>query len=552
MDESHYSIDNEHVQGQVIGDHPVVIQHFHGLETTSTQPQQPKRAWNIPYRQNPYFTGREKVLQTLHERLTTTRANALTQPQAISGLGGIGKTQVAVEYAYRHRNDYHYILWVNAATREDIVKSFSELAELLNLPVKDEQDQNKVVNAVGRWFSAHDGWLAIFDNADDLHLAEEYLPAGSSGHLLITTRHQQPGAFPDCIDIDTMTRDEGMLLVLRRASLLSSDADLTQARSGDRAEAERIVEAMDGLPLALDQAAAYIQETQCSLADYLPAYQEEQARLLHRRGDSGKDHPSPVATTWSLSFTQVEHKDSIAADLLRACAFLSPDAIPEELFTGGASELGPHLAALQEHPTYLNEAVAVLRRFSLIQREREKQVISIHRLVQAVLLMEMDEPARNTWAERTVRAVNDVFPYVEFKTWSQFERYLPHALMCARNIDTYNLQFAEAARLLNQVAYYLDVRAQYEQAEPLYQRALQISEQVLGPQHPDTATSLNNLAELYRSQGKYEQAEPLFQRALALLERALGNNHPSTKIVRGNYEICVAEAEKRRESIGEP
>jgi hypothetical protein len=148
-------------------------------------------AWNVPYLRNPFFTGREELLKQLHDNLTQNKAAALTQArsrptdsaqaQAIHGLGGIGKTQTAVEYAYRYRDGYKYVLWVNAATRDELSTSCVGLATLLNLPERLEQDQTKIVGAVKQWFTAHDGWLLIVDNADDLAMAGEFLPTGGNG-----------------------------------------------------------------------------------------------------------------------------------------------------------------------------------------------------------------------------------------------------------------------------------------------------------------------------------------------------------------------------------
>ena len=144
--------------------------------------------WNVPYRRNPYFTGREDILKRLAAALRTGNTAALTQPQAISGLGGIGKTQTAVEYAYRYATDYQAVLWVNAATRDTLIASYLDLARMLTLPEKDEQDQTITVQAVKQWLEHHDGWLLLVDNADDLALTEEFFPTGGTGHILLTTR----------------------------------------------------------------------------------------------------------------------------------------------------------------------------------------------------------------------------------------------------------------------------------------------------------------------------------------------------------------------------
>ncbi len=485
--------------------------------------------WNVPYRRNAYFTGREDILKHLADALRTGNTAAVTQPQAISGLGGIGKTQSAVEYAYRYATDYQTVLWVTAATQDTLIASFLDLARLLNLPEKDEQDQTITVQAVKQWLEHHDHWLLIVDNADDLALTEEFLPTAGKGHIILTTRAQAPGTLAERINVEKMDTQEGMLFLLRRAKVLAKEAPLAQASEIDRAASERIVTAMDGLPLALDQAGAYIEETCCSVSAYLSSYRQRQAELLKRRGGTGKEHPEPVATTWSLSFEQVERLNPMSTDLLRVCAFLAADAIPEDLLLEGATELSARLQPLTTDTTRINDALGILQGYSFVKRDPQERTLSIHRLVQEVLKASMDEQTRRAWAERVVKAVNLAFPDVSDVTLRmQCERFLPHALVCTRLIEDYGFEFAEAARLLNQTARYLYRRAQYPQAEPLYQHTLAIYEQQLGPEHPDTANSLNNLAALYNEQGKYEQAEPLLQRALAIREKQLGPEHPST------------------------
>ena len=437
----------------------------------------------MPYRRNRFFTGREELLKHLHDNLTSRKAAALTQ--AISGLGGIGKTQTAVEYAYRYRDDYYAVLWVNAVTRDTLITSFLNLAYRLNLPEKDEQDQNITVQAMKRWLEQHDHWLLIFDNADDLAMAEDFLPLGGEGHILLTTRAQAPGTLADGIGVEKMDTEEGMLLLLRRAKVLAIEAPLAQAPPTDRAAAESIVKAMDGLPLALDQAGAYIEETYCGVSAYLVSYRQRQTELLKRRGGTGKEHPEPVATTWSLSFEQVERLNPMAADLLRVCAFLAPDAIPEELLIEGASELGTRIQPLTTDATRINDTLGVLLRYSLVERNTQERTLSIHRLVQVVLKESMNEQTQREWAERTVRAVNLAFPDVtDVKAWERGERYLPHALVCATLIEEYSFECTEASRLLNETAGYLYKHAQYTQAESPLQRALAIREQQLGPEHP--------------------------------------------------------------------
>ncbi len=500
--------------------------------------------WNVPYQRYPLFTGRESLLQGLRAHFANGRPIALNQSQALSGLGGIGKTQLAVEYAYRYRQHYQAVLWARAASRDTLIADFVSMASLLHLPEQADQDQLRVVEALKRWLTQHTGWLLILDNADDLSMVAEFLPAGGEGHVLLTTRAQATGRLATSLPVERMDEEEGTTLLLRRAKLLAASASLSSVAPAMYSQAQAIVRVLDGLPLALDQAGAYIEETGCSLSEYLELYQRRRSRLLARQSSLSSEYPYTVASTWSLSFQQVEQADPAAADLLRLCAFLDPDAIPEAILTEGASFLGPSLDLVAADTLLLHEAIQVLRRFSLLKRDPEAKLLNIHRLVQAVLKDGMDIQVQRQWAERVVRAVNAAFPKVTFAAWPRCQECLPHALACAEFINEYHLAFPEAARLLYHMGWYLEDRGHYAQAEPLLLRALTMREQVLGSEHLDTADILAALAWLYVLQGKYEQARPLYQRALAIREQARGPEHPDTASTLDNLAlVCRVQGE---------
>jgi tetratricopeptide (TPR) repeat protein len=506
--------------------------------------------WTVPYPRNPFFTGREKILEALRAALET-RGRA-----ALNGLGGVGKTQTAAEYAYRHRKEYQSVFWARAESRDTLLPDFVAIATALQLPESTAQKQEEAVTAVERWLEANSGWLLVLDNADDLALARDFIPRDAEGHILLTTRAQVTSVIAERVEIQKMEAAEGALFLLRRAGVIARDAPPSAASEGDRQQAEQISRELGGLALALDQAGAFIEEAPSSLAEYLDFYRSERSKLLAERGELG-DHPS-VSVTFSLAFKKVAEASAAAADLVRVCAFLAPDAIPEEIFREGAAELGENLAKV-ETPVEFAQVLKEAGRHSLIERNPLNKTLDIHRLVQAVVRDGMEKPERRQWAERAVRAVNRSFPDVEFSIWPKCERALPHAQTCAALFDEFGFEFAEAARLFNEAGIYLYERARYAEAEPLYQRALGIMEKALGPAHPNVAQSLNNLAVLYDDQGKYAEAEPLYQRALRIWEKALGPEHPKVATVLENYapllrqtgrESQAAEMEARAKAIG--
>jgi tetratricopeptide (TPR) repeat protein len=485
---------------------------------------------NLPDR-NPFFTGREDVLTQIQEALAE-RGRA-----ALSGLGGVGKTQTAMEYAHRHLAEYANVFWTTADSQKSLVSGYVTIAGLLKLPEAKDKDQTLAEEAVKRWLSSHEGWLLILDNADDLRMARAFLPSGKKGHVILTTQSQAAGAIARRVEIQEMGKEEGALFLLRWAKYLAENALFETAIPADQAEAKAIAAQLDGFPLALDQAGAYIEETSCGLSGYLDLYRNHGPELLRRRGVMASDHPDPVATTWELSFENIEKANPAAAELLRFCAFLHPDGIPEEVFSKGAPELGPVLGPVGSDAFALNSAISEILKYSLLRRDPNARILEIHRLVQAVLKQGMDQAAQRLWAERAVRAVNRAFPKVEFSTRAVCERLLAQAHACAELINQWGFGFPEAARLLNKAGSYLHERGRYTEAEPLYQRALAIREKALGPEHPDVATSLNNLALLSHNQGQYAKAESLYQRALAIREKALGPEHPDVATSLDNLAV---------------
>ncbi len=474
--------------------------------------------WNVPFPRNRYFTGREDILKSLHDALTSERTVALSQ--AISGLGGIGKTQTAIEYAYRYEHEYRAVLWVRA-DKETLVSDFAALAAILDLAAQHERDQSRVAEAVRRWLQTHGSWLLIFDNADDLALISRYLPGQGRGAVLLTTRAQATGPYiQQKIEMEEMSRKDGIDFLLHRK--YGDKAQRPSADSQEREEVGQIWEQMKGLPLALDQAAAYLEETGCSFSDYLDMYKTHRKDLLTRRGGTTGDHPESVAATWLMALKKIERDRHAAAQLLRFCAFLHPDTIPESLFIKGKDALWPVLRRTASDTFAWNEAIAELHKYSLLKRDDKEKILRMHRLVQAVVKDDMPQKAAREWAERAVRVVDAAFPGPEPGFWPQCELLLPHALLAARHIEEYNILREEAGNLLYRMASYLQERARYAEAEPLYQRALSIREQMLGSEHPQVAIARSGLAELYRKQGTYELSEPLFLRALHIWEQQRG------------------------------
>ena len=531
----------------------------------SPLPASSEPVWSVPFARNPFFTGREQELTYLYEQLHQRHTVAVGQTQSISGLGGIGKTQLAVEYAYRHRREYTYVLWARAESIEALNASYAACAAQLDLPEQHAQEQDIVVQAVKTWFQKHRSWLFILDSADEPGILVPFLPSSDNGHLLLTTRAADLTSLgmglTHSLAMDPLPPEQSAYFLLQRAHLLALHAPLDASSSLDYASALQIAHELGNLPLALDQAGAYLAATGTSLPAYLSLYQQHRPALLKENRNHA--YTASVATTWNLSFVGVEEKAPAAAELLRVCALLDLDAIPEEILTRGAEFLGPVLSPVATDNYLLSLIIEALYSYSLVRRIPGESTLTIHRLVQAVLRDLMGEAEQQRWAERAMLAVNAAFPDTAHGNWSQCERLLPSALAAIELIERYQLSSAAAGRLLYQTALYLQnrPRPRYTQAEPLYQskeserdadvshmlnnlahlyqrqetevqadpplhlHALGVLEQLLGLDYADLAP-LSGLAELYREQGKYALSEELYRQSLHVLEQQLGSEHP--------------------------
>lgn len=528
--------------------------------------------WMLPYLRNVYFTGREDILHNLHTVLQRREVAAVSQPEAcaVSGLGGIGKTQTAVEYAYRYGKDYDLVLWVLADSRTTLVSHLAGLASHFGVGQQGETDQYRLARAVKGHLETQEEqvWLLILDNVEDLQVVQEFLPTRGNGAVLLTTRLPDVGTAIRKLELDTLTREEGVQFLQARLGAGAAQGQHVFT-AAERQAAEHLWTLLGGLPLALDQAAAFVQETGYSLAEYLTLFQHASGALLRRRGQQATEHLESVAVTFELAWKQVHQLSPAAADLLRLCAFLAPDAIPEEVFTEQEALLPPALREALKPPVGWQEALVVLRRYSLLGRQAKTKTLTVHRLVQAVLREELDSEMQHTWAERVVHLVDAAFPDGSFATWDRCERLIPHVLVCVDHVKKWQLASEEVGHLfhrageyfalcarygealaltqqalsirehvlvsphpdvassLNNVGYIYNELGRHKEALTVYQQALAIREQTLEPTHPDRTESLNNLAEVYRNLGRYAEALPLYQQALAMREQTLGPNDPN-------------------------
>jgi tetratricopeptide (TPR) repeat protein len=542
-------------QVQVDGDRAQVIGENSGLAigtliVQAMSPSAPRLEtfFGIPYRRNPYFTGRAEILEKLHGQLSQN------QVQAISGLGGMGKTQMALEYAYRcyysNPRIYDWVLWVRADTEVNLASDFANLAGQLQLPAAQLKPEEQI-SAVKQWLATHNRWLLIFDNADRPEWLESFLPINPEGRVLLTSRHSVFDLLgvTKPLTLDVLTDNEAVDFLFKRV-------DRDRAADHEGAAIELATE-LGNLPLALEQAGAFILRKNYLFPLYLKTYRKRCLEQLEKVKPQIGNYPASVLTTWSLNFQAVEAANATSADVLRLSAMVSPDAIPYRLLMQGAEHLGEQLAAqlqvddVDEAVMAIADLLEPLSQYSLIQWEPEHERYSIHRMVQAVVRDGMTEETQQLWVTRMVNALDAAFPkVVEYEEWDVCAQFLPHALIV---IDRANGQAYESlvfARLLTHTAYYLSDQVRYNEAEPLLRKSLEIRKQLSVPVHPDVAASLHTLALLYRDQGRYSKAEPLYSESLEMRKQLFGEAHPD--VAASLHNLGIFYLDQGRYSEAEP
>jgi tetratricopeptide (TPR) repeat protein len=466
--------------------------------------------WNVPFLRNPLFTGRDDQLKALRAQLQA--GDGAARRVVITGLGGGGKTQLAVEYAYRHTGDYDLVWWVRAATPASLLGDYTALAAKLD--VAEDAAQDVTAAAVRAKLERQAGWLLIFDNAEVPTRLAKLLPQGGGGQVLVTSRRAddwRPLATP--IGLDVLPTPQAARFLLAR----------TDER--DEAAATRLAGTLGGLPLALEQAGALIAQSGgvLSLAGYQAQFEQRSRELLGRGRPYSYAHT--VDTTWELSLKPLRRQAPSTVELLTLAAFLGPDDLPWSLLSEHADQLPAVLAAAARDPVALGETVAALRRYSLVKTVGDG--LAVHRLLQTVVREDLDSAGQQAWAGVAVRLLHAALPRKaeDVRAWPAYQRLLPHALAAVEHAQRLGAELVEAGWLVNRAGNYAWGRGQYTQAKAYLQQAMAVHEQALGAADPAVATDRRDLAGVLWSMGDYTAARPQVEQALAIHERTLGPDH---------------------------
>jgi tetratricopeptide (TPR) repeat protein len=475
------------------------------------------RICNTPHR-NPQFIGRQEMLASLHVAMTQPSPGGV-QTHVLYGSPGIGKSQLALEYAHRYAPDFDLVWWIEAETAAAIPPAFARLDHELRPRdggrVDPRADEQIVIENVFDDLSRRDRWLLILDHAQSLATVAPYLPARGAGRILITSRNpnwHERVASP--LKVDVFPPEDAVAFLLRRTG------------SSDRASATTLAAELGNLPLALEQAAAYMSRSSKSVADYLSLFDRRRDQLLARGEPIG--YSGTVDTTVQLAVEQLH--DAAARALLTWCAFMAADSIPVNLLTAPrALDLLPEeMRPLAKGEIDLDDAIAVLYGSSLLARR--DGVLDVHRLVQTVLRAHLARSEYGAWAELTVRLLFDAFPsalddLAAPSNWPRCEQLLPHIYAAAARAEDAHVATAMTAELLMHLGSYLQYRGEYAEAASLFERALGLMEGDRAGNSLAAAHVLNALGYVRRAGGDVSGARAAHERALRIMHATLPPDH---------------------------
>ncbi|MFD5566967.1 FxSxx-COOH system tetratricopeptide repeat protein [Streptomyces cadmiisoli] len=467
---------------------------------------------NIPPR-NPNFTGRESLLEELHQRLLRERATAVL-PHTLHGMGGVGKSLLAVEYLYRRMGDYDLVWWISAERTAQISLSLVELAPRLGVPTGS--DASSTVTAVLEALRVgvpYANWILVFDNAESPEAVGQFFPAGGPGNILVTSRNPQWASLARPLEVDVFMREESMALLRVRGPEISDE------------DADRLAQALGDLPLAIEQAAAWHAETGMPVDEYLRLLDEKRVDLL--RGTAPLDNQHPVIAAWNISLDQLEAKNPAAYQLLQVCSFFAPEPIARSMFMRmPPSPITPELDAALEDPIRLGQAIRDIGRYSLARFNHRTNSLQMHRLVQAALQFRMTEEDRAAMRHgaHMLLVASDPNDPLNALRWDRYGTLYPHVVVS----EAMGSDETWVRRLVVNEVQYLLRWGDYDSCHELARSAHGEWSARLGAEHPQTLEIARLLGFLQFSMGRYQEAAELNAATLDAYLHSLGPHHQDT------------------------
>ena len=481
---------------------------------------------DIP-RRNKNFTGRLDILTRLKERSADRVMAVLPQrdpdnplPQAVQGYGGVGKTAIAIEFAYRYAADYDVVWWIPADQLSSARGAIVSLAEKLDLDPSSSPEGvdgtiKDVLDALRRGVP-YQRWLLIFDNADNPDHICPLLPGGP-GDVLITSRNHEWQPIVDTISMDVFAREESVEFLLKRVP-----------RGLSAADADRLAEELGDLPLALDQAGALLSESGMSADEYLSELSKHVSRIMDET--TSVDYPMSMTAAWRLSVSTLRAKQPLALELLRCCAFFGPAPIPRGIFPRGAVETGSRVSEVVSDPILLSRAIRMLGRYAMVTVDGTS--LSVHRLIQALIRDDMtpeDREAYRREAQLIMANAAPDNPDLE-ESWPIYEELLPH--VTSDSTELYKSADPKVRDLARRTMRFLYQAGDYPSAQALTERYIEQWRDTFGPDDPDVLRAQRHLGNIQRLIGRYAESYRVTYETLAKSQKVLGEDDATTLTLR--------------------
>ncbi|PRX68996.1 tetratricopeptide repeat protein [Nonomuraea fuscirosea] len=511
-----------------------------GAVTGPRYPGRQPTVLDLPTR-NATFTGRGEVLQRLREQLVGGAQTVVTQTvvtqAALYGLGGVGKTQLAIEYAHRYMADYDVVWWISAEQSELLNGAMANLAVRLGLRVGDNvAEAAQAARDALRRGEPYKRWLLIFDNADNPEELQDYLPGGTSGHVLITSRHRawEQAAVP--LPIDVFTREESLEHLRRRVPSMNDD------------EAGRVAEALGDLPLAIEQAGAWLQETGMDVDEYVETLNDQPAATL-ALGET-LNYPRPVVLTWNVSFDRLRERSPAAVRLLELLSYFAPEPVSLSMLYGDET-----VKCLLKYDDTLRDKIMIgrlvreLSRFALAKVDQRDNSVQVHRLVQAVLRDRMTESEQEDTMHDVHRILLGARPREgdtdDPENWRRFDEIWPH--LTPSQADDCDEE--ETRQLLIDRVRYWWKRGEFERALEMGRRLEERWINKLGNVDRQTLFLRFQMANVLRQQGKYQEACDLDRAIMEDQLNVLPKPHPHTLMTAAGLAADLRALGQLQESL---
>ncbi|MFO0756189.1 MAG: toll/interleukin-1 receptor domain-containing protein [Byssovorax sp.] len=488
------------------------------------------RPFCVPPFANRFYPIREAVLDELHRRFNEDPDAPMPRLACICGFGGTGKTHTALHYAHRYRDEYSAVFLVRAGTELSIRQGFFDIAVAVSGSTRrgDPLDLEAAVREARAYLAGTPGWLLIFDHVEDPEIVAPFIPEGGRGHVLITSQKGdvQVLGVVSPIHLDGLSIEDAMAFFRARTGRALDEPAEQEA-------AEKLADELGRIPIALEQAAAYITAMNVPFAVHLRALRSHPGEVLGKYRAVFGNRQATAAGIWDMSLAKVEAESKASLALLHLSALLHGERIPLSLFYRDdhllpevVAELGPELSAALRDVESLYEILQPLSAYSLVLRAPGADWYCVNSMLQKVLRIRMGPEAEAIWIERTVRMIERVIRPLGDRDLAHERRIVPQVKHAIDLILERGIASIEAARILNRGGAYAHEQARDDLAETMFQRALAILRGQARAPEIDVAASLDGLGRIRAREGLHREAEALFAEAAELRKKAAGPDRP--------------------------